>query len=231
MLKRKTTNGAPAQAGRHASTRVGMVVGRLGSEGMALIAIGLLGLVLQGCANSGVAHAQSAEVTTPGMARHSDTFANSRARKTADCRIGQVAVRNPAQVYGAAGTGMVSVSLKNTSHTRCGLEGYAQIRLLSHGGRTLRLTVRHGRLLPLEPRHVKPIQLAPGGLATFGISYMDNAGPSPPSACHPFASVRVLLPGQHEWLRARVAVRTAVCHVPPMVYISPIGKPLARASD
>jgi hypothetical protein len=143
------------------------------------------------------------------------------------CQTGQVRIRRPAVVEGLLGTGVVMAVITNSSSSSCRLSGYPTVSLLDARHREVSVTFAHGALGPKEPQHEAPVLLsARGGQATFGLSFVDHAGPAPKSDCRTFRFVRTLLPGQHVPLTVPIDMADTACGGRPFphVLVSPVGR-------
>jgi hypothetical protein len=142
------------------------------------------------------------------------------------CGAKQVRLKSPTQVDGLLESEVIPVVITNATSTACSISGYPRIQLLNARRRPVAIKVVHGALGPKEPKRVSTVALAAAkGRATFGMSFVDHAGPAPASDCRKFHFIRVILPGQHAALTTASGIPTEVCdgRPNPWLYVSPIG--------
>lgn len=147
-------------------------------------------------------------------------------KRVGACRVGQVALDNPAQVGGITGTEIITVEVRDVTADSCTLRGYASIRLFATRRRRIApLVVIHREAGPKEPDRVRTQLLVPHHrLASFDLAFEDHPSPEPASDCRRIAVVAARLPGQSGWLTAQAAIHPTDCMGKPLqVFLSPIG--------
>ncbi len=107
------------------------------------------------------------------------------------------------QANGAAGTIVVSITLRNTG-SACTLSGYPGLQLRSRA-RALPTRVQHGGLSVLN-RRPRLVRLARGGRATLLVAYNDVPVGNE-TRCPTSVSLEILLPGA-----VRVAFQADACN-------------------
>jgi hypothetical protein len=136
------------------------------------------------------------------VAALASTASASTAART--CRAAQLKGSEYSE-NGAAGTILLSFSLKNTG-AACTMNGYASLILMA-GVNPLTTNVVHGDL-PVPTPRAKPVRLLHGGYATILVAYSDVVVNNE-KRCPDSDAFLVRTPGQTNWLR--VAAGATAC--------------------
>jgi len=94
---------------------------------------------------------------------------------TSTCQSRQLSLRHGFAGV-AAGSVVVTALFTNTSASRCTLEGYPTLQLLSAAGTRLKTLIHRGASVVVKPARARLLTLAPGHHASFFVGFADATG-------------------------------------------------------
>jgi photosystem II stability/assembly factor-like uncharacterized protein len=194
---------------------------------LGLVATVAVTLVLAGCTSSAVPTTSSTSTSTTTH----PTNTTEPISTAAACTASQVTVGGFGS-SGAAGTGVSTIRIENTSSSPCSLRGYPVVTFLGNASSRFDPAAYPAHVLRVAVGHtsffgdVSRVVLPPGQAASAGfvITNYDNEGGT---TCPTATSIRVKLPDMRQSFTVGVAVQVIgilLCPPASAAYVSPIVK-------
>ncbi|MDQ1460836.1 MAG: hypothetical protein QOI08_2320, partial [Actinomycetota bacterium] len=131
---------------------------------------------------------------------------------TARCTPGQIQFALDRDLGSTMQQPAAFFSLKNTSSSKCTLNGYPNFEVLDASGNRIPLTLSDGNTYQINDPVPHEVVVDPGGVVYFGFGWLAS---NPPNGnhvgCVQSASARARLPGSDVPLRAPAQLATPIC--------------------